>query len=281
MYFFKEWAVLIADDEPDILTLSSLAMEGFEVYGLPLVLHTAQTKAEAIDLLHQDPALATNLVLAFIDVVMETDTAGLELCNHIREEIGNRNTQIIIRTGQPGVAPEKAVIDHYEINGYFTKMEATEEKLYSLVKSGVRQFLWSHMSQTYMAGLNGVIGAADWPQKIEQLLSSFGESAPGISANIPLYIAFDGNVLVQQALSEQQVTQRRQTLDQAAGLHLTLAGNKYIRNDENFWGIHIVAGPANAEVVLLCQTAFAPPEDLITMTHDFLLGLAILWKRTP
>ena len=69
------------------------------------------------------------------------DTAGLELCDYIRETKGNKVVQLFIRTGQPGVAPERHVIDHYDINGYFTKAEATEDKLYSLVKTGVRQYL--------------------------------------------------------------------------------------------------------------------------------------------
>ena len=67
---------------------------------------------------------------------MESDTAGLELCEYIREKQQNRLTQFYIRTGQPGIAPEREVIDRYDINGYFTKVELTEDKLYSLVKAG-------------------------------------------------------------------------------------------------------------------------------------------------
>ena len=80
------------------------------------------------------------MAVAFIDVVMETDTAGLELCQFIRETQRNRVTTLYIRTGQPGVAPERSVIDRYDISGYFTKVELTEDKLYSLVKAGARQY---------------------------------------------------------------------------------------------------------------------------------------------
>ena len=45
--FFKEWEVLLVDDEPDVLQVSRLAMRHFEVYGLPLRLHTAKSKALA------------------------------------------------------------------------------------------------------------------------------------------------------------------------------------------------------------------------------------------
>ncbi len=279
MFYFTKWDVLVIDDEPDVLTLSRLTLGDLEVYGLPLGLHMARTKAEATQLLEETPDLATNLALAFVDVVMESDVAGLELCRYIREEIGNRNTQIFIRTGQPGLAPEKEVIDHYEINGYVIKMEATEEKLYMLVKSGVRQFLWSIMAQTYLAGFNEVLNSLYWRQKIEQLLRSYVESTPGVSSDIPLYVAFDDKVLIQQNMEQKQITRWRQTLDGAKGMRFALNGSQYVRDEENRWGIHIKSSPTNAEVVILCHTAFAPPDDLVVMTHDFYQGLATLWQR--
>ena len=76
--------------------------------------------------------------VALIDVVMETDHAGLELCQYIREVMQNRFLQIFVRTGQPGVAPERTVIDRYDIQGYLSKAEATEDKLYTVVKAGAR-----------------------------------------------------------------------------------------------------------------------------------------------
>jgi CheY-like chemotaxis protein len=106
--FEKEIPVLLVDDEPDILAVSQLAMKDFEVFGLPVRLYTAESKAKAIELLESEFAVAAQigakLNVAFIDVVMETDPAGLELCDYIRNTLGNRFTQIYIRTGQPGMA---------------------------------------------------------------------------------------------------------------------------------------------------------------------------------
>ena len=161
--FFKEWPILIVDDEPNVLRVSELAMRNWVVYGSPLKIHTALSKAEAIDLLSTKLARQTEgiglLAVAFIDVVMETDTAGLELCAHIREAMNNKLTQIYVRTGQPGIAPERSVIDRYDINGYFTKVEATEDKLYTLVKSGVRQFYFMMSSLGLYTLLNMAIAA--------------------------------------------------------------------------------------------------------------------------
>ena len=144
--FFKEWIILLVDDEPDVLGVSKLAMKNFDVYGLPLKIYTAASKADAIRLLNDNAEVACSLAVAFLDVVMENDKAGLELCDYIRNDSGNKLTQIFIRTGQPGLAPEREVVDKYDINGYFTKVEATEDKLYSLVKSAVRQYLSSGMA---------------------------------------------------------------------------------------------------------------------------------------
>jgi hypothetical protein len=41
-----------------------------------------------------------------LDVVMETADAGLLLVDYIRRELGLSATRIVLRTGQPGYAPE-------------------------------------------------------------------------------------------------------------------------------------------------------------------------------
>jgi CheY-like chemotaxis protein len=140
--FQTEWPVLLVDDDPDVLAVSKLAMKSFEIDGVPIKLFTATSKDEAVKLLSGPPGSTAlpYVSVAFIDVVMETDHAGLELCRYIRETQMNRMTTIYVRTGQPGLAPERDVIDRYDINGYFSKAETTEDKLYSLVKAGIRQF---------------------------------------------------------------------------------------------------------------------------------------------
>src|SRR5437870_6971123 len=147
--WIPEWNVLVVDDAPDVLQVTKLVLKNMEVDGIPVKVHTAASKAEAIDLLNStfvEPGGPGTLAVAFIDVVMETDTAGLELCDYIRNELQNPLAHLYIRTGQPGVAPERSVIDHYNISGYFTKIEATEEKLYTLVKSGARQYWFTSLS---------------------------------------------------------------------------------------------------------------------------------------
>jgi EAL domain-containing protein (putative c-di-GMP-specific phosphodiesterase class I) len=104
--------------------------------GIPVELHSAYSAAEAKAFLesHRDTALM------LLDVVMETDDAGLRLITYVREQIGNADLQIILRTGQPGMAPEFEVIPRYDINGYFLKTELVAQKLRSIVISSLRAY---------------------------------------------------------------------------------------------------------------------------------------------
>jgi CheY-like chemotaxis protein len=175
LLFAREWPVLLVDDDPDVLAVSQLAMKRIEVDGVPIVLHTAASKAEAIRLLDGPlgGSVAPYVAVAFIDVVMETDQAGLELVQHIRENMNNRLMQIYIRTGQPGVAPERSVIDRYDINGYFSKVELTEDKLYSFVKAAVRQFRFTSMALAEFGVVSGTMTNADSRETMSAYMNGF------------------------------------------------------------------------------------------------------------
>jgi CheY-like chemotaxis protein len=135
----KFWNVLIVDDEPDIHQISELSLKRETVFGAKLKLHHAKSAKEARDFFQYDEAAAA-LAVAFIDVVMETDDAGLQLCKYIREERGEHVTQLILRTGQPGKAPPRQIIDDHNVSGYITKIEATPDRLYMVLKSAIQQY---------------------------------------------------------------------------------------------------------------------------------------------
>ena len=125
------------------------------------------------------------VAVAFIDVVMETDTAGLELCQFIREKQRNRRHTLYIRTGQPGVAPERSVIDRYDISGYFTKVELTEDKLYSLVKAGARQFDFTNMALGAFEVVTHAIAAGDSLEQLSRVLYGALDQMPLDAAGQP------------------------------------------------------------------------------------------------
>ncbi len=124
------WTVLIVDDEEQVHTVSTLALDDFTFAGRPLTFLHAHSAREAKALLaeqHRD------IALILLDVVMESETAGLDVVQYVRNTLGNKFTRIILRTGQPGQAPEMEVITRYDINGYMHKTELTWERLYTAV----------------------------------------------------------------------------------------------------------------------------------------------------
>jgi CheY-like chemotaxis protein len=140
MIIREHWDVLVVDDEPDVLAITRLALKQIQLYGIPLRIHECTSKADAIKYL-QATAELSDLTLAIVDVVMETEHAGLDVCKFIRDDLGNRITPIIVRTGQAGKAPERDVIERYDISTYLTKVEATSEKLYATVITALRNYL--------------------------------------------------------------------------------------------------------------------------------------------
>ena len=282
--FFKEWEVLLVDDEPDVLQVSRLAMRHFEVYGLPLRLHTAKSKAEALQVFANSPAQMPAIAVAFIDVVMETDHAGLDLCQALREEHKNRVTQLFVRTGQPGMAPERTVLDRYDINGYFTKVEATEDKLYSLVKSGVRQYLWNVAALGSTLMLKNAIEAGDDQAALMDAVRKTWQSvhfvgdAPAENRNIQAGIFIGDQLVGNRGLSAEQVEKLRQRLSSIKGTPLSPEGDSYAQ-DGNTLLIRVPLGPLPGGLAFVAQTTFAPPESVVVLYHRVLKGLATLMQR--
>lgn len=130
------WTVLVVDDEPDVHAVTRLALEKAQFAGRGVRLVNASSGAEGRALLAKHPDAA----LILLDVVMESDAAGLDLVRYVREYLGNRDVRIVLRTGQPGVAPARTVVEHYEIDDYRTKTEMTSERLYVSVAAALRAF---------------------------------------------------------------------------------------------------------------------------------------------
>ena len=277
--FEKEIPVLLVDDDPDVLAVSKLAMKNFEAFGLPITTYTATSQADAIELLTSRFALqaqvGAKLNVAFIDVVMETDTAGLELCDYIRNTLGNRFTQLYVRTGQPGVAPERSVIDQYDINGYFTKAEATEDKLYTLVKSGVRQAYFTGLSLALSNVLAGIIAASDSHASMREALTrSWG------MWDVDFRIGYSiGDTSILRGFDEAEFAALRDELDAKPGSPIGRSGTDKVVVDGNRLLIKVAESPTTAEVYDVAVGYAPAPEALIPVMHTFVRSFAGLWKK--
>lgn len=130
------WPILIVDDEPGIHAVTRLALKGVRFQNRPLELISAMSAQEAMEILRSRDDIA----VALLDVVMETEDAGLELVKAIREDLQNRRIRIVLRTGQPGVAPEREVIETYDINDYRAKTDLTRDRLFTAVLGSLRSY---------------------------------------------------------------------------------------------------------------------------------------------
>lgn len=130
------WKLLIVDDEPEVHEITKLALNNFHFENRGLEFLSAYSANEAISIIESNPDIA----LTLLDVVMETDHAGLDLVQYIREDMNNNTIRIVLRTGQPGKAPERDVITNYDINDYAEKTDLTAQKLFTILVSGLRAY---------------------------------------------------------------------------------------------------------------------------------------------
>ena len=161
----KSWKVLIVDDEPSIHDVTVLALDGFDFEGRDIEFLHAYKAEEAIEILSQNKDIA----LALVDVVMESEHAGLDLVDKIRNELNNTIIRVVLRTGQPGQAPERSVIKKYDINDYKEKTELTSQKLYSVVYTSIRSYRDLAALEANRKGLERVIKASTEIYKVQKL----------------------------------------------------------------------------------------------------------------
>jgi len=157
------WKVLLVDDEPDIHDITKLTLSRFRLDGRALAFVHAYSGAEAREVLAREKDIA----LVFLDVVMEREDSGLEVARWMRQELGNQFTRIVLRTGQPGQAPEERVIVDYDINDYKEKTELDRTKLFTTTFAALRAYRdimkvedARRVQQNYREGLERVIAAS-------------------------------------------------------------------------------------------------------------------------
>lgn len=152
----QPWKLLLVDDEPEIHEVTRLVLGSFNFEGRPLQFLSAYNVEEAKQLLmaHED------IAVTLLDVVMETETAGLDLVRYIREQLNNHQIRIVLRTGQPGQAPEHEVISNYDINDYKEKTELTSQKLSTMMFASLRAYRDIMTIEANKRGLERVLEAS-------------------------------------------------------------------------------------------------------------------------
>lgn len=130
------WRILIVDDDVDVHVVTKFALRDTTFQGRRLSFLHAYSGKEAIALLQSTPDIA----LVLLDVIMETNDAGLRVARAIREDLHNELVRIVLRTGQPGQALEHSIIVDYDINDFWSKADLTTRKLFTTVIASLRAY---------------------------------------------------------------------------------------------------------------------------------------------
>jgi signal transduction histidine kinase/DNA-binding NarL/FixJ family response regulator len=152
----RKWKIAVIDDDQAVHEGTRFALSDYSLHGQTLEILSAYSAAEGRVLMRAHPDIAAVL----LDVIMETDAAGLDLVEYIRNEIRNETVRIILRTGQPGQAPERRVIVQYDINDYKAKTELTADKLFTSLTAALRSYQQLERMVQTRRGLEIIIDAA-------------------------------------------------------------------------------------------------------------------------
>ncbi|MCP4394695.1 MAG: DUF3369 domain-containing protein [Alphaproteobacteria bacterium] len=164
------WVVLIVDDEKEIHGMTKMVIGSISYSNRPLELLSAYSAKEAEEILRS----RNDIAIVLLDVVMETDDAGLKLAKVIRDDLHNKYTRIILRTGQPGAAPEKQIILDYDINDYKAKTELTSQKFFTTIISSLRSYEGIMNVEQSRIGLESIVNASTCLLQ-KRTLESFSE----------------------------------------------------------------------------------------------------------
>jgi response regulator RpfG family c-di-GMP phosphodiesterase len=253
----QAWKVMVVDDEPDVGQLTELNLRGFTFAGRGLQFVHARSADEARARLAEHPDVA----VALIDVVMETDDAGLQLVRTIREDLGNALMRIIIRTGQPGMAPERYVIDHFDIDDYKDKTELTAQKLYTALRTALKSYRDLQIIELNRMGLEQVLAATPQFYELRQ------ETLEGF---------FEGVLLQIIALCRLTHTGLISTLD---GLLTTREGDKFTIRAGAGDLAPAVAAPDRLNSILHCCTNAVLSEELPQQLRAGAIVVALRHER--
>ena len=152
----RPWNILVVDDEEGVHEITRITLKDFSFKGSPLKLLSAYNSDQVREIMARE----TDIALILLDVVMESDDSGLQLVEYIRDELNNRTVRIVLRTGQPGKAPEQDVITRYDINEYKVKTDLTAQKLFTSITACLRTYESLRDIERNQAGMARIIKAS-------------------------------------------------------------------------------------------------------------------------
>jgi len=168
----KKWRILVVDDDESVHHITRLVLADAVIENRTLEIVSAYSSAQAKDILKNDDTFC----MAFVDVVMETDHAGLDLVEWIRKKKRNQAIRLVLRTGQAGTAPEATVIKEFDINDYKEKTDFTAGKMTTTVYASIRAYRDITTIQRSLDAFKQLIKSTHALLKINQF-KAFGSAA--------------------------------------------------------------------------------------------------------
>ena len=181
------WKILLVDDDSAIHQVTLLALRGFTFKGRTLEFFHCYSGKEANALMETE----TDIAVIYLDVVMESENAGLNVAKYIRETLNNSMVRIILRTGQSGNAPESEVIYNYDINDYKSKTELTTTKLENSVVSALRSYLELESAQSLHIALDKILQCIIHLMEINSNNELYESILPILGSTLPLVQKFE------------------------------------------------------------------------------------------
>ena len=254
----QPWRVLVVDDDADIQSVTRLILANVVFKNRPIELISAHSAAEARDILTKQ----TNIAVVLLDVVMETDDAGLELVKIIRDELRNNAIRIILRTGQPGHAPEERVIIDYDINDYKSKNELTAQKLFTTVVAALRTYETIVSLNKTRTGLEKILQSSDSLFKVQ----SMHEFSSGILTQLSSFLDCkpQGIICIEETINQSY------TPATADNMKITAVTNEF----ECCLKCNLDGSCGHSELTELIQRAFAKRE------HQFAGNYSAFYLKT-
>ena len=129
--------VLIVDDDDGILQISRMSLKRVRFRGRRLDILLASSGGLAVSTLSEQ----TGVGVMLIDGEMETNTAGLDTCRAIREELGNEDLRILLRTGKVDMdAKEREAARKWDLQGHLPKGDTSKDDLVDAVLGALEAY---------------------------------------------------------------------------------------------------------------------------------------------
>jgi diguanylate cyclase (GGDEF)-like protein len=276
------WRVLLVDDDRDVHQATVFAVGNNHFVGRPVEFLHAYSAAEARLLLLREKDLAFIL----LDVVMESDSAGLELVDFIRQDAGLGNTRIVLRTGQPGYAPELATILRYDINDYKSKSELSQLKLLTLFTTTLRSYQQLCAIEANKQGLSLIVKASGSFMQMQglgdfavgvitQLAALLGTSAEGVVCAQTDRLGQQYSVLAAAGRYADLISQPLERLGNAAVRERLMQAFTHCRSDFGSQDLVLYFGHGSGlDMAVYIATGHAPAAMEIELLNVFCANLS-------